>query len=1045
MLSLHSIYSSPKKVFLIFILLSIWGIFSFFQLPVYLFPNTQKPKIFVDLNIASMSPSDFYSTYGANLERELKSIFTQKLRVEKVKGEYSERNVNIEVEFGWGANSLEAKNEVERVARAAVATMPENIRNTLWVNLNQRNSGFFALSYYSNKREAREVYEIVEPKIMPRLAEVQEAQSPFLYNPKMNSLLINMKLASMLMMGFQPEDIRNAVSAALKSYTAGQVPVGPGQISVYFPPELQKVSDFKNLIISNSKGNTAALSDLAEVIVGISESSQQVFKTSGFSSLILYSAPKPEGNIKKMSEEILKIVKEIQKELPSDIQYKVLVDPSEFIGNAISHVGWEVMIASGLAVLVLFLFMGSFRNVITAAIEIPLSIIFSFILMMLFKVPLNLISLGGFALAAGMNVDASIVVMENIFRLFGEKAGSIKTFNDRLNLIVQAVREVRTPIISSTLISLVVFTPLMMTSSLSSAILGDLAKAVIYSHGLCIVISLFLVPVIRLFTLKSSANLNFHSSPMDKSLFWFSNHYAKILNSLLKNKNKRAGLYLFCFVSLLISVFVISPRLQREIMAQPNSDWVMVGVSLSSAQAQDSRRLLYQVEQLDSQIRTQYPKEVDYTYLQNSSNYGNIMVRLKDKKFSENIKKEFENKFVDTPFIKYRIRAWNPSEISLPDPPHLSISIRGGDSLGKREIAREIVYLFQEKKLFDRIGSDPDYNITRNYVLKPRQPLLHKLVLKYPQLSPSQLSHSLYLFDKNDYLSDLVEQSTTYPISLQWKKDSKNILENLNAIPIKLESKIYPLSAFYDIHLENAEPPLQTENLRALFSVTGRVNDDKLMEKNDRQQSAKKILEEWKEKNATRKFSQYNLANYLVNWEDADQDLTEALHQLAISMLTSLLLVWVILYWQFNSWKSSCVVLLAIPFAITGAMISLYIFKSTLSLNSALGIILLNGIAVANSLLIVDFMDHKVASGLPPNEAAVEASLMRLRPILITSLTSILGMLPVALGWGDGGKVLQPLGIAVSGGLWISMCLTLLVVPVLYANILKKGKSHVAV
>jgi multidrug efflux pump subunit AcrB len=180
-------------------------------------------------------------------------------------------------------------------------------------------------------------------------------------------------------------------------------------------------------------------------------------------------------------------------------------------------------------------------------------------------------------------------------------------------------------------------------------------------------------------------------------------------------------------------------------------------------------------------------------------------------------------------------------------------------------------------------------------------------VLKYPQLSPSQLSHSLYLFDKNDYLSDLVEQSTTYPISLQWKKDSKNILENLNAIPIKLESKIYPLSAFYDIHLENAEPPLQTENLRALFSVTGRVNDDKLMEKNDRQQSAKKILEEWKEKNATRKFSQYNLANYLVNWEDADQDLTEALHQLAISMLTSLLLVWVILYWQFNSWNKPCV------------------------------------------------------------------------------------------------------------------------------------------
>ena len=198
-----------------------------------------------------------------------------------------------------------------------------------------------------------------------------------------------------------------------------------------------------------------------------------------------------------MAEDILKIVKEAMHTLPKDIQYRVLVDPSEFIRASVNNVIHEVIVAAGLAVLVLFLFVGSFKNTITAALEIPLSMILAFIMMNLFDMNLNLISLGGLALAAGMNVDASVVVMENIFRHMEGLKGPLN-FDSRLSLIIRAVKEVRLPIIASTISTLVVFAPLALTKDLTNAILGDLAKAVVFSHGFSMFIALILVPTIRL-------------------------------------------------------------------------------------------------------------------------------------------------------------------------------------------------------------------------------------------------------------------------------------------------------------------------------------------------------------------------------------------------------------------------------------------------------------------------------------------------------------------------------------------------------------------
>jgi HAE1 family hydrophobic/amphiphilic exporter-1 len=216
----------------------------------------------------------------------------------------------------------------------------------------------------------------------------------------------------------------------------------------------------------------------------------------------------------------MSVVHEVETSFPKDIQYKVLVDPSEFIRSAVDNVFHEVFIAAALAVLVLFLFVGDLKNTATAAIEIPISMVMAFILMRMAGMNINLISLGGLALSAGMNVDASVVVMENILRYFEEKKDAFSlSWKEKVELVSKAVEEVFMPVVGSTIASLVVFIPLAFTSELTNAILGDLAKAVVFSHGLSAFVAIILVPTIRLQILSSRKTaIKEKHGPLEKPL-----------------------------------------------------------------------------------------------------------------------------------------------------------------------------------------------------------------------------------------------------------------------------------------------------------------------------------------------------------------------------------------------------------------------------------------------------------------------------------------------------------------------------------------------
>ncbi len=1029
---MSKLYSNPIRVYLLLGFIALVGIYSGLTLPVSLFPNSSKPEIYIHMSYAGSTAEEFLHTYGSDLEDQLKKLSGEGVEVEKVLASYRPQQVEYEVQFKWGVNPNAAQREAERAVNAFAARLPQESRDSLGVWLNNENTGFFAMSFYSETRDLNQLYDLIEPVLGPRISQVPDAHEAGLWNPSKNEIRIELIPEAMASLQLLPRDIHSALTNILESHTGGSVTIGTNQLQVQLPRPVTKVSDLTLIPIVAPSGKLVHLGDVAHIDLGPKSMDTHSFKTSGTPSLILFATPKPGGNVKKMSEDLLAVVKELAPTFPPDVKYRELVDPSEFIRSAVKNVVVEVGLAALLAVIVLFVFIGSFRNVITAAIEIPLSMVLAFIMMKLTGMNLNLISLGGLALSAGMNVDASVVVMENIFRHFEMDPGP-HDFASRLRLITAAVREVQFAILASTVASLVVFLPLTFTSDLSYAILGDLAKAVVFSHGFSALVALILVPTIRL-QLMGSEKGKTHHSLIEKPLRWLEESYSRALGKFMDLPILKWGTYLGLSAALAALVAFVVPKIPKEVIGTPDTDWMILSINTQGNTM--LRQMEQQAEAIERELLEKFGSKVRYTFNQiRRPNQATLMARLKNKKDMQEVWKGMEAHFTNTPVNQYWVGPWNPSELPIPDPPHMKLAIRANKTIQSADAARSIRDILESQHVWDRISADPDTLLERAVNLTPHFEQWEALTAQGIRLYPSDLADVLRVSTNGRQVGkfptggrELTDMVLRYPQNLV------EGVESIEAFPLGVGSKIIPLKALATIKVEEAPPTIYRENQREAFYLKGRQNRGQEATKDVALAKARDLVGKWETGNEGKKAIASGVS---VAFEDPSKDVTEAMEQLGLAIGLSVLLIFVTLLVQFGSLAEPILVLVSVPLGFIGVVLSLYVFKSTVSLNAALGVILLNGIAVANSIILVDFIKRLVAQGLTPRVAALEAAKKRLRPILITSLCTVLGMLPIALGTGEGGHILQPLGIAVSGGLWVSTILTLFLVPALHVSYLE--------
>lgn len=1032
------LYASPLRVYLLLGLFALAGIMCGLHLPVSLFPNSNKPTIGVWIPYGNNTPIEFLDTYGRQLEGELRGISTENLEVEKLTAEYEESSAMFRVEFKWGALPKEALQEVRTRVTAFSARMPLEMREGVGVWTNQENNGFLAISFFSDARSPDDLYELLDPLLAPRLAQVAEAEGAGLYNPARKEILLELDPLRMATLQLVPRDIERAVTTALRGFRGGSITIGTQQLAIEMPRQVGAMQEMRKIRIPTPSGGVVTLGDVAKIDSRIMETESRSFKTNGAASLILFANPRAGGNVKKMAEDIIEIVKETKLTLPRDIEYRLIVDPSGFIRHSISNLLREVIVGCLLAVCILFLFIGSLRNTITAAIEIPLSMVLAFILMKLLGMNLNLISLGGLALSAGMNIDASVVVMENIFRHFDEVKGPLD-YRRRLEIVVNAVSEVRFCVVASTIASLVVFLPLAFTSELTYAILGDLAKAVVFSHAFSAIVATILVPTVRLHLMAHEKMRKdpAQRSPIQRLIKATENAYGRTLNHFILSRKLKAAAYIGLPVLLAVLILTVLPRLPREIIGLPDTDWITLGVNTQGNTT--IRQMETQTEELEARLLKKFGNRLHYTFTQiHWPNGARIMCRLKDKKDAQRFWKELENEFGNTPITKFWIGPWNPSELPIPNPPQLRIAVTGNKVEERQEVAQNLIDLLEASNLYFRISSDPNVVTKRSVVLVPNPDQWGLLESKTSRLTASDIADIARVATSGRTIENLTIDGRRTPLTMAFQKAAVTSIEDLAAFPIGLGGKIVPLKALASVERKALPPLMYREDGDDVVLIYGRLKRGEEGKADETLKKAEALVNGWK---ATHD-DPLTKSGTAIRFEDAQKDLNNALRQLAIAVTLSILLIFVTLIIQFGSIMNALLVLVAIPLGFVGVLASLWLFHSTLSLNSVLGIILLNGIAVANSIILVDFLKRGVDEGRPPREAAINAGRKRLRPILITSLTTICAMLPIAIGFGEGGKILQPLGIAVAGGLWVSTILTLFVVPALQVDYLSWRKKR---
>jgi HAE1 family hydrophobic/amphiphilic exporter-1 len=1034
---LSNLYKNPLRVYLIIGALALLGVISGSKLPISLYPNSNRPTINASISYGSMNAKEFLETYGRNIENRLNSLTEGDTALDKVTAEYRSSRVQYRMQFAWGVTPKEAKKEVETILTGLSGAWPREVRDSLSVGFWSKSSGFIAISFYSEQRDLEELFNIMDPAITPKLSSVKDAENPSLWNPGSKEVLITLNKEVMATLGLFPRQIEEAINQGLSGSFAGNINIGTNRINLQMPRLLDSLEALNNLSFNSPKGDTIYLREVAEIKIQEKRDSNQIFKTSGSKSLILFAKPKTGGNVKRMAEEILKITMETLKELPKDIKYRVLVDPSEFIRASVENVIHEVMLAAGLAVFILFLFIGSFKNTITAAIEIPLSMVLAFILMKLTGMNLNLISLGGLAIAAGMNVDASVVTMENIFRHFERIKGPL-TYAQKCGVIIKAVKEVALPIVASTLSTLVVFTPLAFTSNLTNAILGDLAKAVVFSHGFSMFIALILVPTIRLQLMGNrTTEVEIPKAPIEGSLTKIENLFAKSLRAFIDNKKISFGVIGTLLISFALLLIFALPSLKKEIIGTPDTDWMILSVNTSGntlVQQMDD-----QAAKIESQFLNEFEEDILYTFTQiNQPNNATIMARLKNKEDMARVWKRMEATYKNEPGLYYWVGPWNPAELPLPDPPHFLVEVKNKDAVQRKLIAKLLLDELEEKEVFPSLWSTP--SVQREEIIKmtPKMEQWSLLKQKNIYFTPWDVTDVLRTATNGRNLNNVTFNSKTYSLKMKYANQALDTVEKIKAYPILLEDRYIPLNALIDIEKTIASPSIYRENRNSVVLLRGKQGKGKDALIGSSVEEANKIVSNFMKKD----LSQFGVtATPSLSVKDAQVELNDALEQLAVALGLSLLLIFLTLIIQFGSFTQTLIIMVAIPLGVCGGILSLWLGNSTLSLNSVLGIILLNGIAVNNSIILVEFILNSFKEGVLPKEAAIMAAKQRLRPILITSLTTIFGMLPMAAGLGDGGKILRPLGISVSGGLWFSTMLTIFIVPFLQVLFLQSKQK----
>lgn len=1001
------------------IVIILFGLIGFDFLGVREYPSIDPPIITVRTAYTGAASEVVESQITEPLEKAINGI----AGIKTISSSSNQGSSSITVEFDLEIDLEAAANDVRDKVSQAIRQLPQDIDAPPVVNKSDANSdAIVSMTLESNVRNHMQISDYASNVILERLQTIPGVSTIQVWGEKKYAMRIWIEPNKLSSFDLTPIDIQNALDKENVELPGGKIVGDATELTINTMGKLETVDDFNNLIISSMNGSVVRLQDVATVQLG-PENDETILKQSGTPMIGLAIVPQPGSNYIEIADEFYRRFDQLKKDLPKDFKLDIALDNTKFIRRSIGEVEETLLIAFLLVVVIIFLFFRDWLIAIRPLIDIPVSLIGAFFIMYVAGFSVNILTLLAIVLATGLVVDDGIVVTENIYKKIEEGMEPAEAAEKGSNEIFFAV-------VSTSLTLTAVFLPIIFLEGFVGRLFREFGIVMAGAILISAFVSLTLTPVLNV---KLARKNHKHSKFYERTEPFFvamTEGYRKSLAAFIKVRNW-AWVILLATLGL---VYVVGSSLQSELAPLEDRNLIRLQVSAPEGTAfgyMDNfmNRLVEFVNDSIPEKRIALSVTAPGFTGSGAPNTGFVRIGLVDADKRQRSQQQVAD------YVTKNMKAFPEGRVFALQEQTIGV---GGSSRSGLPVQFVLQGPNFEKlkavlpKFMEEAGKNPTFQGV-DVNLKFNKPELNITINRDRAsalgVSISDVAQTLQFSYSGRRMSYFTMNGRQYQVIAQVDRENRDEPIDLKSLYVRNKSgEMIQMENLVDVVEESSPPQLYHYNRYKSATVSaglapGKTIGDGIAAMNE---IADKVLDD----------------SFSTELTGPSRDFAESGSNILFAFILALILIYLILAAQFESFIDPFIIMVTVPLALGGAVISLWMFNQTLNIFSQIGIIMLIGLVTKNGILIVEFANQRKLAGLSVRDAAVDASTSRLRPILMTTIATILGAMPIAIGLGNGAQSRIPMGIVVVGGLLFSLVLTLYVIPAVYTFISKENRNE---
>lgn len=1024
----ESAVRKPISTVLLFVGVLVMGLFSLSHLAVDQYPEIEIPQI----SVITMYPGANAAEIETNITRVLEDNLNTVSNLKKLTSKSQDNVSMITVEFEYGSDLDEGANEIRDAVSRVQSMLPDGIEYPTIFKFSSSMMPIMMLAVTAEESYPA-LSKILDDKLVNVLNRVDGVGAVSVIGAPEREVQVNVDPVRLDAYGLSVEQLGQIIAAENVNIPSGTIDIGNNTFNIKADGEFKLSDELRKVVVSNAGGRTVMLTDVAEIRDTLEKATMDE-RVNGQRGVRVMFQKQSGANTVNIVREIQSRLPAIQKTLPRDVKMELIFEGSQEITDAIDSLSETILYAFVFVVLVVMIFLGRWRATLIICMTIPVSLICSFIYLFATGSTLNIISLSSLSIAIGMVVDDAIVVLENI-------TTHIERGSNPKEAAIYATNEVWLSVIATTLVVVAVFLPLTMVPGMAGILFRELGWIVTIVVCVSTAAAITLTPMMSAYMLRLEGGVHDYKGvgvvykPIDRALTWLDNAYARSLNWVVHHRR--------ITVFSMMSVFVVSLGLLTQVPTEffPPSDNNRIAATVELEQNISVAYTSRIARRIDSIIYAKYPEVIlvsasaganssdnAFAAMQTTgSHIINYNIRLTDVEARERsiyvISDLLRQDLDGIPEIRqYTITPGGAMGGMVGGAATVDIKVFGYDMDLTNTVANDL------KEKMRELPGVRDVKLSRDDLRPEYNVVFDRDRLSYYGMNSATASQAVRNRIDGLVASKYREDGDEYDIVVRYAEPFRTRVEDVENITLyNAQGRPVKLKEVGSVVEEYAAPEIERENRQRVISVESTLGAGVAL--GDVVTEVNRLLAGYPTPDGV----DLEVGGTVEDQGDAFSDLLTLFALIVV-------LVYIVMATQFESLKFPFIIMFTIPFAFTGVFLALWMTSTPLSLIALIGAIMLVGIVTKNGIVMVDYMNLLIERGSGVFDAVIAGGKSRLRPVLMTSFTTVLGMLPLAISTGAGSETWQPMGIAVIGGLTFSTILTLFIVPVLYSILVNRSQ-----